>query len=165
MDGWLTDTLCGRPGVTPAGQSEYIITLGNVAMDDQAHNNGDRAVLVVEDDREVNELVGAYVRLAGFDYHCALDGASALRQAECQRPCLIVLDVMLPDLDGFEVCRRLKDQQPTSRIPILMLTALDREEYRQRSRACGAVAYLTKPFDPDQLMAAMRASAADGKAR
>jgi DNA-binding response OmpR family regulator len=120
---------------------------------------GESDVLVVEDDPELNELVGAYVQIAGYEYRPAGDGAAAIRLARERQPALIVLDVMLPDIDGFEVCRRLKDDEQTRRIPIVMLTALDREEHRARGRACGAVGYLTKPFDPDQLLKAIRENA------
>ncbi|MDB5319440.1 MAG: two component transcriptional regulator, winged helix family, partial [Phycisphaerales bacterium] len=65
-----------------------------------------RAVLVVEDDPEINELVGAYVQIAGFDYHRALSGQEAVDKARQSNPALIVLDIMLPDFDGFEVARR-----------------------------------------------------------
>jgi DNA-binding response OmpR family regulator len=119
----------------------------------------DAQVLVVEDDPEINELVGAYVQLAGFAYAAALNGNTALRKVGEHRPVLIVLDVMLPDVDGFEVARRLKGEERTRTIPIVMLTALDRDEHRQRSRQMGVAAYLTKPFDPDRLMEAIRKNA------
>ncbi len=118
--------------------------------------NGDREVLVVEDDPEINELVGAYVQLAGFRYDSAADGSAAISRARERRPSLIVLDVMLPDFDGFEVCRRLKSEQRTADIPVVMLTALDRAEHRARGAQCGAIEYLTKPFDPDRLMRAIK---------
>ena len=120
---------------------------------------GDAQVLVVEDDPEINELVGAYVQLAGYEYASALNGTAALRKVDERRPVLIVLDVMLPDVDGFEVARRLKGEERTRGIPIVMLTALDRDEHRQRSRQMGVADYLTKPFDPDRLMDAIRRNA------
>jgi len=116
-------------------------------------------VLVVEDDREINELVGAYVEIAGFTYRSALDGAAALRQVRESPPSLIVLDLMLPDADGFEICRAIKSNRQTASIPILMLTALDGEEHRRRGQECGAVAYMTKPFDPDRLLEALQDAA------
>jgi DNA-binding response OmpR family regulator len=119
-------------------------------------------VLVVEDDPEVNELVGAYAEIAGFRYEPALTGAAALDKARRLAPALIILDVMLPDLDGFEVCRRLRDDERTREIPVVMLTALDRDEYRQRGQQAGATAFLTKPFDPERLMEAMRQMASPG---
>ena len=120
-------------------------------------------VLVVEDDREINELVGAYVQIAGFEYRSALDGASALAEARQRRPSLIVLDLMLPDTDGFEICRQLKSENATAHIPIVMLTALSDEEHQRKGRECGAADYITKPFDPDVLMAAIKDNAGNGK--
>src|SRR3982751_4323839 len=93
-----------------------------------------RAVLVVEDDPEINELVGAYVQIAGFSYQSALNGTQAVEKARSHHPALIVLDIMLPDFDGFEVARRLQAEAATRGIPIVMLTALDRDDYRQRGR-------------------------------
>ena len=118
-----------------------------------------RSVLVVEDDPEINELVGAYVQIAGYVYHSALTGTQAVEKAQQTHPALIVLDIMLPDFDGFEVARRLKSESTTRGIPIVMLTALDRDEYRQRGKTAGAVGYLTKPFDPDRLLEAIKANA------
>lgn len=130
---------------------------------DQGGNDGqvndaadDREVLVVEDDPEINELIGAYVELAGYRARRVGRGDDALREAGSHPPSLVVLDVMLPDLDGFEICRRLRSQPPTADVPIIMLTALDQEEMRGRARQCGATEYLTKPFDPDRLMDAIR---------
>jgi DNA-binding response OmpR family regulator len=112
-------------------------------------------VLVVEDDREINELVGAYAQIAGFEYRSALNGGDALLQIRRKAPSLIVLDLMLPDLDGFEVCRRVRAEAQATGKPIpviIILTALDGAKSRQQGLECGAVDYLTKPFDPDQLM-------------
>ncbi|HUB27603.1 MAG TPA: response regulator [Tepidisphaeraceae bacterium] len=116
--------------------------------------DSNRDVLVVEDDADLNTIVGAYAQLAGLGYRSALDGGSALRQAAQKRPALILLDLMLPDIDGFEVCRRLKEDARTADVPVVMLTALKEEE--SRGRACGAVEYMSKPFDPDLLIAAIR---------
>jgi DNA-binding response OmpR family regulator len=113
-------------------------------------------VLVVEDDQPLNELVGAYVQIAGFHYRPALDGESAVRQAHDHPPALIILDIMLPDIDGFEVCKRLKSDTATAGVPVLMLTALTQDEHRRRGRVCGAVDYMGKPFDPEALIAAIR---------
>jgi len=125
--------------------------------DDSGGNNASngRSVLVVEDDREINELVGAYAQIAGFEYRPALDGTSALREAHARRPACVVLDLMLPDIDGFEVCKQLKNQADTRLVPVIMLTALVDEASKKRGRECGASEYLTKPFDPDRLMAAL----------
>ena len=113
------------------------------------------AVLVVEDDPEINRLIGAYVEFAG--YHCvsALDGGNALSHSRDHHPCVIVLDLMLPDISGWEVCRQLKNDPGTCDIPIIILTALDNEDSRQEGMRCGVVAYLTKPFNPDELLAVL----------
>lgn len=121
------------------------------------------SVLVVEDDPEVNELVGSYAEIAGYQYESALTGNSGLEKARCGEHRLIILDIMLPDLDGFEVCRLLKSEHQTSRIPVLMLTCLDADEHRQRGRQCGAADFLTKPFDPDRLMDKIRQHALNTK--
>lgn len=114
-----------------------------------------REILVVEDDREINELVGAYAQIAGFGYRSALNGTSALEEVRRRPPALIVLDLMLPDVDGFEVCRRVRAEAEAQGRPIpviVILSALDGEKSKQQGRACGAVEYVTKPFDPDRLM-------------
>ncbi len=112
-----------------------------------------REVLVVEDDPEINELVGAYAQLAGYVYRAALTGTAGIDEATRHPPAVIILDLMLPDIDGFEVCRRLKKSSHlAAHVPILILTALDKDSARQEGLACGAAAYLTKPFDPDVLM-------------
>ncbi len=108
-------------------------------------------VLVIEDDPEINELVGAYAQIAGFEYRQALDGAAAFEEVNRRAPSVIVLDVMLPDLDGFEICRRLKDSS-SAQVPVIFLTALYDEASRRRGMECGAADYLTKPFDPDRLL-------------
>lgn len=110
------------------------------------------SVLVVEDDPQINQLVGAYVEIAGFEYRTALTGTSALQQVDRSPPSLIVLDLMLPDIDGFEICRRIKRDPHTAHVPIIILTALDSEASRQEGLRCGASEYLTKPFDPDALL-------------
>lgn len=116
--------------------------------------NGD-SVLVVEDDPEINELVGAYAELCGFRYRPALNGTRALQEAHATPPSVIVLDLMLPDLDGLEVCKQLKAAADTRDVPVIMLTALSGEQDRERGRLCGAEDYLTKPFNPDRLMEAI----------
>jgi DNA-binding response OmpR family regulator len=113
-------------------------------------------VLVIEDDREINELVGAYVQIAGLAYRAAPDGASGLRMARERRPALVILDLMLPDMDGFDVCSKLRADPATAKVPIVILTALDHQESIRRGTACGAAVYLTKPFDPDQLLDTLR---------
>lgn len=114
------------------------------------------SVLIVEDDPEINELLGAYAQICGFVYRAALNGGEAFDQVSRGVPSLIILDVMLPDMNGFDICQRLKGSEQTRGVPVIMLTALDTADCRQRGMQCGASEYLTKPFDPDRLMRAMR---------
>src|SRR5215471_382694 len=80
-------------------------------------------ILVVDDEPEAVELVEFNLKQAGYAVSTAADGAEALKKARAQTPDLIVLDVMLPEMDGFEICKTLRGEEPTSRTPILMLTA------------------------------------------
>jgi two-component system response regulator ResD len=107
------------------------------------------SVLVVDDDPTVSEVVGAYLERAGFAVTHAGEGAGALELARQCPPDLVVLDVMLPGLDGIEVCRRLR---AVSEVPIIMLTALDGEMDRVLGLEVGADDYLTKPFSPRELV-------------
>ncbi len=117
-------------------------------------------VLVVEDDPDLNETVGAYLELEGFGYRRALDGETALREVRRQLPSLVLLDLMLPDLDGLEVCRRIRADAATQGVPVVILSALNESRLREMARSLGVLEYLTKPFDPDMLMAAVRRNAA-----
>jgi DNA-binding response OmpR family regulator len=121
------------------------------------------SVLVVEDDPEINGLVGAYAELCGFEYRSALNGTSAINQARQEAPSAVILDLMLPDIDGFEVCRRLRKEPATVHTPIVILSALGDERNKAAGKACGADQYLTKPFDPENLMEVLRGLSAGGR--
>ena len=114
-----------------------------------------RDLLVVEDDPDLNEIVGAYVEMAGFRYRSALTGGAALAEIGRSAPAAIVLDLMLPDMSGFDVCRHVKQAGATCHIPIIILSALDSPESRKRGADCGAEEYLAKPFDPDVFLKAI----------
>src|SRR6185437_12370568 len=113
-------------------------------------------VLVVEDDADLNELIGAYVSMTGVSHRSALAGADALREIERRAPKAVVLDLMLPDMSGFEICERIKHGPQKEATHVIILTALDTDAARQRGRECGADEYLTKPFDPDRLIQAVK---------
>ncbi|RJT87850.1 DNA-binding response regulator [Cryobacterium melibiosiphilum] len=106
-------------------------------------------MLVIDDDPTVSEVVCRYLRAAGFTVDEALDGLSGLHLAEQLRPDLVVLDRMLPHLDGIEVCRRVRTNWA---IPVIMLTALGEEEDRIQGLEAGADDYLVKPFSPRELV-------------
>lgn len=105
-------------------------------------------VLVVDDDLTVRDVVRRYLELAGHQVALADNGEDALRWAAEHKPDLVVLDLMLPGIDGLEVCRRLRQ---TSAVPVVMLTALGEEENRIAGLQLGADDYVTKPFSPREL--------------
>jgi two-component system OmpR family response regulator len=112
-------------------------------------------ILVVDDERPVTDLLTTTLRFEGFEAEVAASGAAALRAAEATRPDLVLLDVMLPDLDGFEVQRRLA--AGGARVPVIFLTARRAAEDRLRGLTIGADDYVTKPFRPEELVARIRA--------
>ncbi|MGP4051971.1 response regulator transcription factor [Streptomyces sp. 2A115] len=114
------------------------------------HGQGDRTrVLVVDDDPTVAEVVAGYLDRAGYDVDRAGDGPSALARAAAHWPDLVVLDLMLPGMDGLEVCRRIRGRGP---VPVIMLTARGDEDDRILGLEVGADDYVTKPFSPRELV-------------
>jgi two-component system phosphate regulon response regulator PhoB len=109
-------------------------------------------ILVVDDEPEAVELLEFNLKQAGDAVSAAGDGAAALKKARAQTPDMVVLDVMLPEMDGFEVCKSLRLEPATSRVPILMLTAKAAEIDRVLGLELGADDYLTKPFSPRELL-------------
>lgn len=114
-------------------------------------------VLVVDDEKDILDLVRHHLEKEGF--HClqASNGGAALRLARESRPDLLILDLMLPGLDGLEVCRRLRRESPTARLPIIMLTAKAEEVDRVVGLEVGADDYIVKPFSPRELVARVKA--------
>ena len=111
-------------------------------------------ILVVDDDPTISDVVARYLRGDGYDVAVALDGQAALDQAAESYPDLVVLDLMLPKIDGLEVCRRLR---ALGDVPIIMLTAKGEEMDRLLGLNLGADDYLTKPFSPRELVARVKA--------
>jgi len=114
-------------------------------------------VLVVEDDPDISELVARYLEKAGYTPTRVSSGRDALDAVRAKAPELIVLDVMLPHVDGLEVCRLLRANDHTASIPIIMLTARAEESERIVGLEMGADDYLAKPFSPNELVARVRA--------
>jgi DNA-binding response OmpR family regulator len=116
-------------------------------------------ILVVDDDLTMGEVVGEYLRDAGLEARHAADGPSALSVAEQWPPDLVVLDLMLPGIDGLEVCRRLRAAHGSQQaLPVIMLTALGEEADRVLGLEAGADDYVTKPFSPRELLARVQAA-------
>jgi DNA-binding response OmpR family regulator len=111
------------------------------------------SILVVEDEQSIASFVGMYLEKAGFGVRTAETGADALAQADVEAPSLVILDLMLPDLDGIDVCRRIRQR---SDVPILMLTARDDDIDKIIGLEVGADDYLTKPFNPGELVARVK---------
>jgi DNA-binding response OmpR family regulator len=111
-------------------------------------------VLVVDDEPKITEVVGSYLRKAGYAPLAAASGTDALRLLEKERPALVILDLMLPDMSGEEVCRRVRSR---SRVPIIMLTAKVEDQDAVNGLSLGADDYVTKPFSPRQLIARVQA--------
>lgn len=114
-------------------------------------------VLVVDDEKDILDLVRHHLEKEGF--HClqASDGGAALRLARESRPDLLILDLMLPGFDGLEICRRLRRDAATARMPIIMLTAKAEEVDRVVGLEVGADDYIVKPFSPRELIARVKA--------
>lgn len=112
-------------------------------------------LLVVDDEPSIRELLTASLRFAGFEVFDAADGSEALRLAEQYRPDLVVLDVMLPDLDGFTVTRRLRERG--REMPVLFLTARDETSDKVQGLTVGGDDYVTKPFSLEEVVARIRA--------
>jgi len=113
-----------------------------------------RTILVVDDDKKIVDLVSLYLKRDGYSVLAAYDGQEALDVARRKQPDLIVLDLLLPELDGTDVCRLLRAD---SRVPIIMLTARSTDEDKLLGLDIGADDYLTKPFNPRELVARIRA--------
>ena len=114
---------------------------------------GAQTILVVEDEASIASFVSLYLKNAGYDVKAVSTGSAALTQVAAESPALIILDLMLPDLDGIEICRRIRK---TSDVPILMLTARDEDVDKIIGLEVGADDYLTKPFNPRELVARVK---------
>lgn len=115
--------------------------------------NSEKAILVVDDEKNIRELIKFNLKSRGYKTVEAADGQEALDIAKSDSPLLIILDIMLPKIDGLKVCRILKEDPRTKKIPIIMLTALDDEVDKIVGLELGADDYITKPFSPRELIA------------
>ncbi len=116
-----------------------------------------KKILVVDDEVDLVETVRFPLEMEGFDVLVSYNGEDALNQARKEKPDLIILDLMLPKLDGYKVCRLLKFDERYKHIPILMLTAKIQEKDKILGKETGADEYITKPFEMDYLMEKVKA--------
>ena len=111
-----------------------------------------KKILIADDKPEVVELVRVTLEREDYEIVDASNGKEALKKARLEKPDLILLDIVMPKMDGFEVCRKLKKDPEIKDIPILMLTAKGQEGDKKRGREVGASDYITKPFSPSALL-------------
>ncbi len=109
-------------------------------------------ILVAEDEKDIRELIAFTLRFAGFDVLLATNGAEAVEVAEAERPDLVILDVRMPKMSGYEACRRLKENPRTASLPIVFLSAKGQDSEIQQGLESGAEEYILKPFAPDELI-------------
>ena len=121
-------------------------------------------VLVVDDDEVIRQLIAVNLTLEGFQVETATDGQDCLDRVGEVRPDVITLDVMMPRLDGWVTATRLRDDENTKHIKVVLITARAQEEDRKRGLGIGVDAYLTKPFDPEELIQVVRDLAEQARA-
>ena len=114
-------------------------------------------ILVIDDDLAINELIKVNLELAGYKVIQAFDGIKGFALAKQELPCLVVLDVMMPEVDGFTVAQRIRKNPETAEVPILMLTALSQINDKVKGFDIGVDDYLVKPFEMDELLVRVRA--------
>jgi DNA-binding response OmpR family regulator len=108
-------------------------------------------ILVAEDERDIRELIGFSLRFADFEVVLTQNGEDAIAKASLEQPDLILLDVRMPKMSGYEACRRLKEDASTCEIPVVFLSAKGQEKEIEEGLDSGAVEYIVKPFAPDEL--------------
>jgi DNA-binding response OmpR family regulator len=113
-------------------------------------------VLIADDDADIVRFVALNLRLEGFEVVVADNGQDALDTALDARPALILLDTMMPRMDGYEVCSRLRDERPFAQVPVIMLTAKSLAADRAMAFTAGADDWVTKPFDPADLVSKVK---------
>jgi DNA-binding response OmpR family regulator len=111
-----------------------------------------KRLLIVEDEADLVEMVKMRLEASGFEVSAAYDGQEGLDKAKKEKPDLIILDLMLPKIDGYKVCRMLKFDEKYRNIPIIMFTARAQESDRKLGEGVGADAYIVKPFEPQALL-------------
>src|SRR5439155_1619329 len=151
---WVIVTCALAMGLgTVAGGWRIVRTLGMLALDRKTETTAMATkVLIVDDEKDLVDLVRYNLEKEGFQCLLASDGLTALRLAREQRPGLLILDLMLPGLDGLEICRQLRRDPMTASLPIIMLTAKAAEVDRVVGLEVGADDYIVKPFSPRELV-------------
>ncbi len=120
-----------------------------------------RHVLIVDDEPNIVLSLEFLLQQAGFTVATAADGDQALEQARLRRPDVVLLDIMLPGMDGYEVCEELREDPALAAVPVIMLTARGRDVDREKGLSLGATEYIVKPFATADVLARVKAHAGD----
>lgn len=113
-------------------------------------------VLIVDDDPEMVLVLGLLMKVNGITALTATGGVEGLEKVRADKPDVILLDIMMPDMDGYEVIKELRSEKSTKEIPVIFITARTDEEYKERAENLGADGYVTKPYERDSLMETIR---------
>jgi CheY-like chemotaxis protein len=111
-----------------------------------------KKILIVEDYPATSEMMASLMKMEGFEATIAADGLAGVKAANSWQPDLILLDIMLPEMDGFEVCEQLKKNPETMKIPVIIVSVRAADDSIRKGKASGAVDYVPKPFDPFKLI-------------
>jgi DNA-binding response OmpR family regulator len=124
---------------------------------------GPKTILIVDDDPDQTELLSDGLASQGYETLVASTGCDALDLARSQQPHLVLLDLGLPDTDGFEICRELADDQATTAIPVIIVSGEELADILRRARAAGSQYYVRKPYDPNALLVLIECALASGE--
>jgi DNA-binding response OmpR family regulator len=149
----------GRSGLCCQGARWQVLVAAGATLNDRSGVT--QTILVVDDEAMARTLLRLVLARGGFQVREAEDGYDALRKVEAELPDLVLLDVMMPGLDGFEVCTALRGAEKTAVLPILMLSAKTDPASINKGLQVGATSYLTKPLPPDELLDAIHAALAN----
>ena len=122
-------------------------------MDNEQAGDSKGTILIVDDTAHVRQLLAAMLKTRGYDVQAAESGAHALKAVRDLSPDLILLDIMMPEMDGYEVCKRLKDDPQTRDIPVIFISALEQTDDKVKAFSAGAVDYVSKPFQIKEVIA------------
>jgi DNA-binding response OmpR family regulator len=125
---------------------------------------GLKKILIVEDDQKISQVLSIRLRAAGYEVAAAFDAVMASSVAVKTRPDLVILDISMPGGDGFQVAERIQLLGATAGVPMIFITASKKPEFRQKALELGAVGFFEKPYEPEELLAAVRTAIGDSEA-
>ena len=117
---------------------------------------GKKKILLADDEEDIKTVIKLYLESKGYDVVTSYDGLDTLDKVKAEKPDLILLDIMMPVINGFEVCKQLKADENTSHIPIVMLSAASHADSVEQAMEAGAVDYIMKPFEPPRIEAILK---------